>query len=256
MKCRAVASAAVLLAVLVCTPHAWAGQSNKDQAFTERIKQATALLYSQDESGGLRMHCTATAFEKTEDVYQFVTAAHCIGEDDPEKEKVAAFHNTSFYITFDESGIKTFHRAKVHSVGYQHRGDDFAVFEVESDEKWPTTPIGDEQLEEEGNEVLNVASPLGLGLQVFHGSISKLKLDRPVVQGDINWKDSMLLQMPGTDGGSSGSSIISPKQEAIIAFLVGTIGNTTITAIPVSRFKTFLQMTLDGKYRWARTVIE
>jgi hypothetical protein len=221
--------------------------------FTERVKRATALLYSQSEDGSMTMHCTVTIFEREGVKYRLVSAAHCIGSDDTQKEKVAEFANTPFYITFDESATKVFHRAKVLTVGYQHRGDDFATFEVISEEEWPVVPVGDEREEAEGAPVLNVASPLGLGLQVFHGNISKLELDRPVVQGDINWKGTILLQMPGTDGGSSGSAILSPKQEKIVAFLVGTIGGTTITAIPASRFAAFQKATADGKYRWART---
>ena len=224
------------------------GTSSKE--FTEKAKNATALLYSQDASGSMRMHCTATAFEKTKTGYQFVSAAHCIGSDDTQKERVAEYRRIPFYITFDETDLKTFYAAKVVAVGYQHRGDDFAIFELSTDEQWPTIPIGDERKEEEGNAVLNIASPLGLGRQVFHGNISKLELDRPIVQGDINWKGSVLLQMPGTDGGSSGSAIISEEQEAIVAFLVGTIGGSTITAIPASRFTEFRQRISEGKYKW------
>lgn len=221
-----------------------------DRDFIDRVKNATALLYSQNEAGGMRMHCTVTASQKVGNVYTFVSAAHCIGNDDVQKERVAAYRNIPFYITFDESDEKRFYRAKVKSVGYQHRGDDFAEFEVTSNQTWPTIPIGDERKEEEGNAVLNIASPLGLGRQVFHGHISKIDLDRPIVQGDINWKGTVLLQMTGTNGGSSGSAVISEKQGAIVAFLVGTIGGTTITAIPASRFAEFKTRVAEKKYKW------
>lgn len=243
------AVAVVFALLLVAAP---GRAQEKAQTFTERVKQATALLYSQDESGGMKMRCTVTAYKHEGEKYRFVSAAHCIGNDDTTKEKVADYKNTPFYITFDESTTKVFHRTRVVAVGYQHRGDDFATFEVESKDAWPTIPIGDERNEDEGNPVINVASPLGLGRQVFHGSISKLELDRPIVKGDINWKGTVLLQMPGTDGGSSGSAVISTKQGAIVAFLVGTIGSTTITAIPASRFEGFEKTSAAGKYRWAR----
>lgn len=242
--------AVALLLALVISGSTLLAQN--EESFTDRVKRATAILFSQDENGGMAMRCTATAFEKAGDTYRFVTASHCIGSDDAQKEKVAAYKNIPFYISFDESDEKKFYRAKAHSVGYQHRGDDFAVFEVTSKSEWPIVPIGDEKLEKEGNPLINVASPLGLGKQVFHGSISKMELDRPIVQGDINWKGTMLIQMPGTDGGSSGSSLMSPKQEAIVGFLVGTIGGTTITAIPASRFTTFQKLVADKKYRWSR----
>jgi hypothetical protein len=220
--------------------------------FTEKAKAATAILFSQNENGGMVVRCTATAFDKHGDKYTFVSAAHCVGEDDVQHERVATSNRTTFYISFDESKLKRFYNAKVLWVGYQHRGDDFSIYEVDpgKDVDWPVIPIGDEKKEQEGNSVLNIASPQGLGLQVFHGSISKMELDRPVVEGDINWKGAILLQMPGTNGGSSGSAIISEKQEKIVAFLVGTIGGTSITAIPASRFSTFKDKAENGKYKW------
>lgn len=246
MKC-----AVVLLSLFLGSAHLVFAQDTA-QDFTERVKRATALLYSQDSNGGMTMRCTVTAFDKSGDTYKFVTAAHCLGSDDTQKERVVNYRNIPFYITFDESGVKQFHRAEVHSVGYQHRGDDFAVFLVKTKLDWPTIPVGDERKEVEGASVLNVASPLGLGLQVFRGHISKLELDRPIIQGDINWKGTVLLQMPGTNGGSSGSSVISVEQGAIVAFLVGTIGGTSTTAIPATRFTAFQKLVADEKYRWAR----
>mgnify|MGYP001610651264 CR=1 FL=1 len=223
-----------------------------DKQLVERAKAATVLLYSQDESGSMRMRCTATAFEKTQAGYRFVSAAHCIGNDDTQKEKVADASNIPFYVTFDATEVKTFYAAAVTGVGYQHRGDDFATFDVATTGDWPTIPLGDEKKADEGDEILNVASPLGLGKQVFHGSIAKLELDRPIVEGDINWKGSMTLQLPGTDGGSSGSAIISADQKAIVAFLVGTIGGSTIIAIPISKFHKFREQAAAGKYKYAR----
>jgi hypothetical protein len=225
------------------------------EPLTDNVNNATALLYSQDSAGGMRMHCTSTAYERDEDdglyEYTFLSAAHCIGNDNQGREQVADYRNKIFYITFDRTDPKIFYRAEVKSIGYQSRGDDFAELTVLSREMWPIIPIGDERKEEEGNEVVNVASPFGLGKQVFHGHITKLELDRPVVQGNINWTGVMLVQIPGTGGGSSGSAIISVKQEAIVGFLVGTISNTAQAAIPVSRFVEFKKSMKNGTYRWA-----
>jgi len=107
--------------------------------------QSTALLYKQSEDGGMHMTCTATAFEKvkpTKDIkngYLFVTASHCVGEDDTQHERVQVV-KTNFYITFDEAADKKFRPARLIAAGYQHRGDDFAIFEVDTDEIWPITP--------------------------------------------------------------------------------------------------------------------
>lgn len=233
-----------------------------NKAFIDRAKGATALLYAQDASGTMTMRCTLTAIARGDSLatkgavyrYEFAGAAHCIGVDDVVKERVASYRNIPFYVTFDDSRQKKFYAARVLEVGYQHRGDDFAVFEVRSDEIWPVVPVGDERKEEEGNAVINLASPLGLGRQVFHGHISKMELDRPLIEGDINWRGAMLLQMSGTNGGSSGSAIMSEEQEAIVGFLVGTIGGTSIAAIPASKFSAFRARVAAGMYRWADAV--
>lgn len=221
--------------------------SMQDKGLADTVYAAVGILYAQTESGSLEMRCTATAFEKTPTGYLFVSAAHCIGQDD---EKLSAKHDASFYLTFDEAKVKRFFPIEIKGVGYQHRGDDFAFFEVATTEKWQVIALGDESSESAGSTFVNVASPLGLGKQVLYGSISNLVLERPVMQGDINWKGAIVLQMAGVNGGSSGSAIISLRQRAIIGFLVGTISNSTIVAIPVSRFKDF-RSNIDNKtYKW------
>jgi S1-C subfamily serine protease len=232
--------------------------ADDDKAFVEKAKNAVALLYSQDQAGGMVMHCTATIFEKTKDGYRFVTAAHCIGNDDVSKERSAKPDNIPFFVTFDESGsnAKKFYPAKVVLVGYQHRGEDFSVLEVVTKEVWPVIPLGDEKKETVPAPFWNVGGPLGLGKVVLEGAIANLDLDRPIVEGDINWQHSMVLQESGVNGGSSGSSLIAKDQHAIVGFLVGTIAGTTITAIPVSRFKAVLAAQAKGKYRWYRPIEE
>lgn len=219
-------------------------------ALIERASHAVSILYSQDAQGGMVMHCTATAFEKTLTGYLVVSAAHCVGNDDTAKEHAATGANTPFFVTFDEiAAVKRFHPAKVKWVGYQHRGEDFAVFEVTTPETWQVIPLGDEKTLKDGAKIVNVASPLGLGKQVFEGSITSLFIDRPIVQGDINWRGSMFLDI-SVGGGSSGSAIISEKQEAIVGFLVGTVGESNVVGIPVSRFKAVRDAVAAGKYKW------
>ncbi len=211
---------------------------------------ATALLYGQTEDGSLRMLCTATAFERNKDVYHFVTAAHCVAEDDTAHDRVQV-EPTSWYLTFDDPDRKNFFPAKVLGVGYQHRGDDFAVLEVKLDKAVPVIPISAKNAVM-GEEVSNIASPLGLGKQLFRGHVSKANLDRPVVEGDINWKGATLLQM-SSGPGSSGSAIVSRSQKAIVAFLVGSIGSRgspNIVAIPVSKFSKFWTEIKAKKYKW------
>lgn len=249
---------AFILAVVMTLSPLRAFAADDDKAFVEKVKNATALLYSQDDSGGMRMRCTATIFEKTAKGYTFVTAAHCIGSDDTSKERSAKPDNIPFFVTFDEGGsnAKKFYPAKVTLVGYQHRGEDFSTLEVDTKEVWPVIPLGDEKKETVPAPFWNVGGPLGLGKVVLEGAIANLDLDRPVVEGDINWQHSMVLQESGVNGGSSGSSLVAKDQHAIVGFLVGTIGGSTITAIPVSRFKAVRAAYAKGKYRWYKPIEE
>jgi S1-C subfamily serine protease len=217
------------------------------------VYPATALLYSQDEDGNMHMRCTTTSFEKTAKGYLFVSASHCAGEEDP-VDKTVTPENTFFFITPDEGHTKRFLRADVVVCGYRHRGDDFCIFEAITDMTFPIVAIGEDATSKAGEPIINVASPLGLGKQTFHGTISSPRVDRSIIQDDINWTNAMLLQLPGTNGGSSGSAIICEHQQAICGFLVGTIAQTEVVAIPVSRFKQFRQMVKDGKYKWFKHI--
>ncbi len=214
------------------------------------FRLASGLLYAQTDDGGFRMMCTVTAFEKTGKKYHFVTAAHCVADDDTQHERVDVA-KTNWFITFDEPGNKNLVEAKVIGVGYQHRGDDFAVLEVDLAKDVPTIPLAakDPQL---GENVSNFASPLGLGKQLFRGHVSMEKLDRPVIEDSINWKGATLVQM-SSGPGSSGSAIVSQHQTGIVAFLVGVIGargSQNIVTIPVGRFKTFWAQAQAGTYKW------
>jgi S1-C subfamily serine protease len=210
---------------------------------------ATVLLYEQDEQGGMNMLCTATAIEKIDKGYYFATASHCAAEEDESKKEVRAI-KTFFFITPDESGTKNFIKAEVVVCGYRHRGDDFCIFKVLTDKVFPVIGLGVDEVLHGGQDIFNVASPLGLGKQVFKGVVSSPKLDRPIVVEDINWTNTMLVQLFGTNGGSSGSAIICANQRAICGFLVGTINGTEVVAVPVSRFKAFRDLVNAKKYKW------
>jgi S1-C subfamily serine protease len=178
----------------------------------------------------------------------FVTASHCVSESDETHERVDVM-KTQFFITFyEKSADKKFYKAKLLMAVYQPKGDDFSILSVDTTDTIPVVSLGDEKLDETGLPIINVASPNGLGKQVFHGSISSLYVDRPFIQEDINWQGVMLLQVQ-LGPGSSGSAIVSTKQEAIIGFLVGHQGGNSF-AMPVSRFKVFRQAVLDGKYKY------
>ena len=208
---------------------------------------ATALLYSQDQQGGMNMRCTATAIDKDGDSYTFVTAAHC-GAVDDEDHKTVSPEKTFFYITPDQKDDKTFLKAEPVGAGYRHRGDDFMLFKVKTDRAFPVVKLGHDPKALES--IVNIASPLGLGKQVFMGVVSNASLDRPIVETDINWTNAVALQLFGTDGGSSGSAVVCLDQRAVCAFVVGSISGTTIIAMPVSRLIEVMAGLKDGSYRF------
>jgi hypothetical protein len=223
------------------------GQSDDSKFIVGTLYPATALLYSQDEDGGMKMRCTATAIEQNATGFVFATAAHCGCEDNVERKTVSP-QKTFFYITFDDPGQKTFNKAEVIGCGYRHRGDDFMLLQAKGDSKAIPMPLGNDPAVLD--QVANVASPLGLGKQVFTGSVSSSSLDRPLVEDDIDWTGVVLLQMFGVDGGSSGSSVVCLSQKAICAFVVGSVGKTTMTAMPVSRLKKLRSGIADGTYKY------
>ena len=219
------------------------------QYVPKTLYPAVVLLYEQDDQGSMKMLCTATAIEKNKTGYVFVTAAHCASSDNEEKKLVKAEVKKFFFVTFDETGSKNFIKAVLLNCGYQHSGDDYCQFQVDTDRVIPTVDLGSDP-SEGGEEIVNVASPLGLGKQVFRGYVSSPRLDRDVRVSDINWTNAILLQLPGTNGGSSGSAIVCVDQKAICAFLVGVIDQTEIVAVPVSRFKDFRTKIAAGTYKY------
>lgn len=213
------------------------------------LSPATVLLYSQDESGNMRMRCTATAIEKISNGYEFATAAHCGCKDDVEAKTVSP-EKTFFYVTRDEPQDKKFIKADIVGCGYRHNGDDFMLLDIETTQNFPVVKLGNDPTVLE--QVVNVASPLGLGKQVFLGSVSSPIVERPIVQDDINWSGAVLLQMFGTAGGSSGSSVACLPQQAICAFVDGGMGEnaSAIIAMPVSRLIQLRKKLAAGTYKY------
>jgi hypothetical protein len=229
----------VLLSALFCFGSLGFSASSADSAFLkDTYFPAVTLLYAQAEDGTMKMRCTATAYEKTETGYLFVSAAHCATVDDElVREKV---DKAEFFITPDEDAeAKTFIRAMVVACGYQDKGDDFCIFFVKTSQTFPTVAMGRDSSAIVGEEIVNVSSPLGLGKQVFFGRVTMPRLDRSVVVDNFDWSHTVLLQLPGTNGGSSGSAVICLDQRAVCAFVVGTIGGSTVVGLPVSRFTDF-----------------
>lgn len=214
-------------------------------ALITSVYNSVALLYRQDESGGMHMTCTATAYRKTDKGYRFVSASHCVEGDTEREEK-----DIKFYIANDAAGAKNFIPAKLIEAGDRKVGDDFSIFEVETSDIFQVTPLGDNSTIKMGSEVIDVAAPLGLGKQFFQGYVTEPLVDRPPLDADsVQWS-SIMLVMIGSGPGSSGSAIVSVDQRAIVGFLVGGFNaNIGAIVVPVSKFKAFETAVDAGKYK-------
>ena len=235
--------------ILLAAATAWAsGLTIQDKAYiNQTLYPATALLYSQDAEGGMEMRCTATAISGDEKGYDFVTAAHCGCVENNSRNTVSP-DKTFFFISPDIPGNKIYLKAEPVGCGYRTRGDDYFLLHTDSTVKFPVVPLGTDP--KILDEVYNVGSPLGLGKQVLTGAVSSSYLDRPVRVDDIDWEGAILLQLFGINGGSSGSSLVCADQKAICGFVVGSIAETTMVAVPVSRFIKFRDALLKGQYKW------
>jgi len=213
--------------------------------FVKSVYASVVLLYEQTDSGSMKMECTATAYRKTEKGYRFISASHCVEGDTAEERKQA-----KYFVSADEKGTKTFLPARLIESGDKKRGDDFAIFEVEMEKGVSVIPLGDDSRLVPGDEIINVASPMGLGKQFFKGYITALHVDRPPLDAnEVTWHDVMLVNM-GIGPGSSGSAVISEDQHAIIGFAVGNFSaNIGAIVLPVSAFKEFEKQVDAGKYK-------
>ncbi len=222
--------------------------SNADKLYVNKVLwPATTLLYAQTAQGTMEMKCTATAIDEDKTTYTFVTAAHCGCIDDSEKKTVTP-EKTFFFISPDIPGDKVYLKAIPKGCGYRTKGDDFFLLTVDKTFSFPIIPLGEDP--NLLDEVINVGGPLGIGKQVFLGSVSSTSVDRPIVDDAIQWTGTILLQEFGINGGSSGSSVICLNQHAICAFIVGTVAQTSMIAMPVSRLIKFRKLLKDGKYKW------
>lgn len=216
--------------------------------FISRVYNSVILLYSQDEEGGMKMLCSGTAYRKLADGkgFRFVSASHCVSGETDEEQK-----SGRYFVTLDATGAKTFIPAKLIEAGDRNQGDDFSIFEAKIDNFDEMTPLGDSDKVSIGEDVVNVASPMGLGKQYFQGYISNTLIDRPPLDaGDTKWTNVMLVAIGGGPG-SSGSAIVSDQQHAIIGFLVGEFGRGHLgfVVVPVNKFKHFEELVDSGKYK-------
>lgn len=196
-----------------------------------RIYDSVFAVYKQNQNGTLESECTATVFNKVNNKYSLLTAAHCVID----KDDIGFSYITKvpLFVTLDESDEKAFIRAEIEKVGNARNGYDLAILSIETNKLFPVLKIGNETLENEGTPIINVAVPFGIGKTCFRGFIAKTRVNRPLANTEekLDWARTMLVQVPVFPG-SSGSAIIC--NNAIIGVVVGLYNGLPIT-MPISR---------------------
>jgi hypothetical protein len=217
----------------------------------KKFYQATAQLFVK-ENNKMYFLCTATAFAKEGRKTYFVSAAHCATEDDVEHGRVNV-SKEDFFINFnDDLEKERYYSVKIVGAGYKSRGDDLLFLTAELDHEVDIMPLADNDASL-GEQITNVACPGGYGKQLFRGSISLKQVFRQLVFGDINWTNNMFIQTE-VGPGSSGSSIVSLRQKAIVAIVVGMLRNSpSVVTVPVSRVKTVWAAIRANEYHWYNT---
>lgn len=194
------------------------------------VEKSVAILFGQSADGGMSMLCTATRTEVNGERL-WLTAAHCVSEADQQgKDKVV---ETPLFLSTDERDTKAYVRAEIVRVGRRDKGYDFALLRSPSDV--PPILLGEVRDESDHAPIVNIAAPLGIGRVAFFGNIAMKYIDRPLIEEEskINWRGGMLVSVP-SEGGSSGSAIVSRDTRRIVGILVGHF-HSLVIAIPASR---------------------
>ncbi len=199
--------------------------------FLPNLMKAVNALYVKTDDGSIRFTCTTTNIQELPagKGYLALTAKHCVKD---WKE---------LYIQIDpEADIPLYHATTV-LVG---NDSDFAVVEYHPGVSMPVIPIGTNKLISVGNTVLYIGEPMNAGKMLFHGYVAQDRIAPEFRGGPYGWSHNFGLQIPAA-GGSSGSSIIDPNQEAIVGVLVSILiprngGVLLTTAVPVADIRTEL----------------
>jgi S1-C subfamily serine protease len=221
--------AAVLFLLMAVNP-VWA-KSN----FRSKANAATGALYG--EKNGIKdFYCSGEAFEKKGNAYLFVTAGHCVDDDDswffPSK--------ITFYVSFSEDEAGPFYEAIILKRSVV---DDIVILKIPAGSAVEAVPLGDENKLFAGDPVFNCTFIFDSGrLNIFGQFIAARFPHLPIhFEKFTRWHHAMpvnILVAPG----SSGSPLFDEKQQAVIGMVVGYVPEapTYCIAIPVSRIKTIV----------------
>jgi len=238
-----------------CTPHfAKVGASNavsKEETLNavskyivEDMESSTAEIVVIEKNGSV-MRCTAFAYKRSNYLYRFITAAHCVAKDDKKNKKVNIFADKiNLVIENKKTKIVRTYPAKLIAAGYNGIDDDFAILEADLDQHVPIlslsfgTPILKEC-------VFSVGRKNKSNRNIFYGHVYKLYYAR---------SGSFIVRMLSGEvpNGTSGSAIVSCSSGKIMAIVVAATRKDPKQTIvfPITRFLKFEEKIKNETYKY------
>jgi S1-C subfamily serine protease len=211
--------------------------ASKPEDLAKKLNAAVFPFYTQENSQKpIQFSCTITMYQKTDVGYLGVTASHCVSDEDDKAAK--------YFVKIHGDLISA------QLLAVDGETTDVAILGIATKEELGTMPLGDSSKLEQGEDIVYMGCPMGLGKLFFRGSVVETHIEDYEGSWEANDKDDILVQIPAA-GGSSGSAIISQKQEAIVAILVAVVipknGGVIVTvAVPVKAVQELIHLYQSG----------
>lgn len=198
----------------------------------KNVQAATGLLYNRSvENGYLKFLCMATAFDKTDNVYQFVTMTTCF----PGEKKT---NPANLYINFGQEDKTIFYPAKiVFAEDWSEDKAGFVILEAKIDKPIPTISFNSNH-PEDGEQVFSFYNLPQPGKLFAYGQTHAV--GRHPFEGAIAVQPSGLLTI--------GAPVVSYSQKAVVAIIYQPVmaernGSTIYLSIgvPATRFHHLLK---------------
>jgi hypothetical protein len=163
---------------------------------------AAVLLWIGEPRTADSNYCSAALIKGTAPGrFEGITAAHCV------IESLNAISTSPIWVTIP--GHDTKYLAELFVVGNPLKGHDFARFYVDLDIRMATIPLGDERFLNDGDPVLSIAFPWGIGPSCFSGRILKVAANANCPNNDGMTCLGMIFFDMSHAAGSSGSILIA-----------------------------------------------
>lgn len=198
------------------------------RGFEQTAMDATLALYNQhfDSKHVLQSQFVCSAFVVGEDPdgkgVTILSAGHCV-DDQP---------SDWTYAVADTLGA-TQQPVTVKSARYREptSDDDYALFHLKTDKKYPVLELADESESAIGDETLNPNFTFGIAKRLTRGRIASQMINAPVAFP--NTYGGFLLDEIA-DAGSSGSPVISVTSHKVVGMVIAEVDHSGMIVEPTS----------------------